>query len=98
MFALVALRECQNGKESFYLTTHSTHFIYGYMIIIFLKSLFDVNTLSSSSFNGCLGSLRECRNGRKEMFYLTTHSTHFIYGYMVIIIFLNLIRCKHIIK
>ena len=20
--------------------------------------------------------------GRKEMFYLTTHSTHFIYGYM----------------
>ena len=21
--------------------------------------------------------------GRKEMFYLTTHSTHFIYGYMV---------------
>ena len=23
------------------------------------------------------------REGRKEMFYLTTHSTHFIYGYMV---------------
>ena len=23
-----------------------------------------------------------CMNGRKEMFYLTTHSTHFIYGYM----------------
>ena len=22
------------------------------------------------------------REGRKEMFYLTTHSTHFIYGYM----------------
>ena len=22
------------------------------------------------------------RKGRKEMFYLTTHSTHFIYGYM----------------
>ena len=22
--------------------------------------------------------------GRKEMFYLTTHSTHFIYGYMVL--------------
>ena len=21
--------------------------------------------------------------GRKEMFYLTTHSTHFIYGYML---------------
>ena len=23
-----------------------------------------------------------CVIGRKEMFYLTTHSTHFIYGYM----------------
>ena len=23
------------------------------------------------------------KEGRKEMFYLTTHSTHFIYGYMV---------------
>ena len=22
------------------------------------------------------------KEGRKEMFYLTTHSTHFIYGYM----------------
>ena len=24
------------------------------------------------------------KEGRKEMFYLTTHSTHFIYGYMVL--------------
>ena len=24
-----------------------------------------------------------CVHGRKEMFYLTTHSTHSIYGYMV---------------
>ena len=23
------------------------------------------------------------RNGKKEVFYLTTHSSHFIYGYMV---------------
>ena len=23
-----------------------------------------------------------CLEGRKEMFYLTMHSTHFIYGYM----------------
>ena len=23
------------------------------------------------------------KEGRKEMFYLTTHSTHFIYGYIV---------------
>ena len=41
--------------------------------------------------------------GRKEMFYLTTHSTHFIYGYMVSDIWLRTIlivrketRCRHI--
>ena len=26
--------------------------------------------------------LLEMKEGRKEMFYLTMHSTHFIYGYM----------------
>ena len=41
--------------------------------------------------------------GRKEMFYLTTHSTHFIYGYMASDILLRTIlivrketRCRHI--
>ena len=41
--------------------------------------------------------------GRKEMFYLTTHSTHFIYGYMASNICLRTIlivrketRCRHI--
>ena len=41
--------------------------------------------------------------GRKEMFYLTTHSTHFIYGYMASDIWLRAIpivrketRCCHI--
>ena len=29
-----------------------------------------------------LGSKWDKKEGRKEMFYLTTHSTHFIYGYM----------------
>ena len=40
--------------------------------------------------------------GRKEMFYLTTHSTHFIYGYMTSDIWLRTIlivrketRCRH---
>ena len=28
------------------------------------------------------GTLLQQDKGRKEMFYLTTHSTHFIYGYM----------------
>ena len=43
------------------------------------------------------------KEGKKEMFYLTTHSTHFIYGYMASHIWLrtNLIvreetRCRHI--
>ena len=40
--------------------------------------------------------------GRKEMFYLTTHSTHFVYGYMASDIWLRTIlivrketRCRH---
>ena len=43
------------------------------------------------------------QKGRKEMFYLTTHSTHFIYGYMASDIWLRTIlivrketRCCHI--
>ena len=42
------------------------------------------------------------KEGRKEMFYLTTHSTHFIYGYMASDIWLRTIlivreetRCLH---
>ena len=41
--------------------------------------------------------------GKREMFYLTTHSTHFIYGYMASDIWLRTIlivrketRCRHI--
>ena len=44
-----------------------------------------------------------CLEGRKEMFYLMTHSTHFIYGYMALDIWLRTIlivrketRCHHI--
>ena len=50
----------------FYLTTHSTHFIYGYMasdIIIMVKDHSD----------------SERKEGNV---YLTTHSTHFVYGYI----------------
>ena len=46
---------------------------------------------------------RTIPEGRKEMFYLTTHSTHFIYGYMASDIWLKTIlivrketRCRHI--
>ena len=57
----------------FYLTTHSTHFIYGYMEG--RKEMFYLTTHSTHFIYGYM-------EGRKEMFYLTTHSTHFIYGYM----------------
>ena len=57
----------------FYLTTHSTHFIYGYMEG--KKEMFYLMMHSTHFIYGYM-------EGRKEMFYLTTHSTHFIYGYM----------------
>ena len=56
-------------------------------------------TLQSSN----LLILKPYHHGRKEMFYLTTHSTHFIYGYMASDIWLRTIlivrketRCRHI--
>ena len=50
----------------FYLTTHSTHFIYGYI----WRQTYGIKDHSDSE------------RGRKEMFYLTTYSTHFIYSYI----------------
>ena len=38
---------------------------------------FEENLVSSTSPKGL-----QKKEGRKEMFYLTTHSTHFIYSYM----------------
>ena len=59
-----------------------------------------LSTLSSSKFTPRRGL---STLGRKEMFYLTTHSTHFIYGYMASDIWLRTIRivrketrCRHI--
>ena len=47
--------------------------------------------------------LDKLSEGRKEMFYLTTHSTHFIYGYMASDLWLRTIlivrketSCRHI--
>ena len=49
------------------------------------------------------GHLQDSIQGEREMFYLTTHSTHFIYGYMASDIWLRTIlivrketRCRHI--
>ena len=56
-----------------------------------------------SSFDLLCPLLGHLWEGRKEMFYLTTHSTHFIYGYMASDIWLRTIlivrketRCRHI--
>ena len=44
-----------------------------------------INQHSMTTSNGIHDSVE----GRKEMFYLTTHSTHFIYGYMASDIMVN---------
>ena len=44
-----------------------------------------LNVLTYSLLKNFFKSINELYSdleGRKEMFYLTTHSTHFIYGYM----------------
>ena len=74
----------EGRKEMFYLTTHSTHFIYGYMASAMSVPItvckeqegFYLTTHSTHYIYSYM-------EGRKEMFYLTMHSTHFIYGYMV---------------
>ena len=53
-------------------------------ILIYIFSFLFVVLLFSGS-RCCLftiGIMRGCYQNRKEMFYLMTHSTHFIYGYM----------------
>ena len=45
--------------------------------IIFIK--YRTRQIKATETNKKVTYLKE---GRKEMFYLTTHSTHFIYGYM----------------
>ena len=61
-----------------------------------MQGVLDLTTVVYSRTN-CEGS------GEREMFYLTTHSTHFIYGYMASDIWLRTIlierketRCRHI--
>ena len=82
------------GREReflFYLTTHSTHFIYRYMgeRNVLFNDAFNTFYLRlygrerNVLFNDALNTFYLRLYGReREMFYLTTHSTHFIYGYM----------------
>ena len=61
------------------------------------------STLFSIWFIRIKGTYITIREREREMFYLTTHSTHFIYGYMASDIWLRTIlivrkesRCRHI--
>ena len=70
----------------------NNHFLWSWKCCLQVKDL----VLSNSGLKGR-------KEGRKEMFYLTTHTTHFIYGYMVSDIWLRTIlivrketRCRHI--
>ena len=88
----------------FYLTTHSTHFIAVNQQLWSLPmlSLIIAQYLCLHPINvqaRCPGQTER----EREMFYLTTHSTHFIYGYMASDIWLRTIlivrdetRCSHI--
>ena len=72
----------------FYLTTHSTHYIYSYMERerdMFYLRLYGVRHMVKDHSDSEKGE-RE-----REMFYLMTHSTHFIYGYMASDIWLRTI-------
>ena len=44
--------------------------------------LIRVGVLTKLSDSRMIGTDGERKEGKKEMFYLTTHSTHCIYGYM----------------
>ena len=80
---LYGVGHMKGRKEMFYLTTQSTHFIYGYMASDIWKEgrkcLFNdaLNTFYLRLYG--IGHME----GRKEgNVYLTTHSTPFIYGSM----------------
>ena len=57
----------------------------------------------NTGFEDANTALPDWKEGRKDMFYLTTHATHFVYGYMASDIWLRTIlivreetRCRHI--
>ena len=104
IYFLYCVQARSSGKDLFYLTTYSTHFNMVFIIIIFICHL----TPDMYDVVNCKGLIHQekvkhtVERGR-EMFYLTTHSTHFIYGYMVsdiwlktILIVRKEIHCRHI--
>ena len=85
----------EGRKEMLYLKTHSTHFIlrlYGRKEgnVLFNNAL---NTfhLRSYGVRHMVKDHSDSENWKLEMFYLTMHSTHFIYSYMASDIWLRTI-------
>ena len=77
----------EGSKEMVYLTTHSTHFIYGYMEgrkegTVLFNDVLNTFYLRLYGVRHMVKDHSDSERGEREMFYLTTHSTHFIYGYM----------------
>ena len=67
------------------------------------KRLSELNRTTVFRHDTCDNNFHTNREREREMFYLTTHSTHFIYGYMASDIWLRTIlivrketRCRHI--
>ena len=57
-----------------------------YVVVVAAGFISDYLMPYNRKYNVLCASLSKTfpyKSGRKEMFYLTTHSTHFIYGYMV---------------
>ena len=78
------------------------------MVLLWGVNIIYCNTNFNLCYSGAVRTDQPClvgavREREKEMFYLTTHSTHFIYGYMASDIWLRTIlivrketRCRHI--
>ena len=76
-------------------------FCFFIIILVLLFFPIDYTDPVPHRFNRCLGI--QLGERERELFYLTTHSTHFIYGYMASDIWLRTIlivrketRCRHI--
>ena len=70
--------------------------------VLFLQAVANKNDNSSTLTLSAMEKREREREREREMFYLTTHSTHFIYGYMASDIWLRTIlivrketRCRH---
>ena len=90
------------GSKRGVISTCPVRVVHVPVLIVWKQMASNKTSLSRKLLNDSYWSL--CLNGQgREMFYLTTHSTHFIYGYMAsdiwlrtILIVRNETRCRHI--